>query len=73
MRKWFWKTVELRLNLNFYMNSTYDFHYFQGSSFSDLFAEDITEASYALILNYPATASWAAYPNTKKYFIQEAI
>lgn len=53
------------------MNSTYDFHYFQGSSFSDLFAEDITDASYALILNYPATASWAAYPNTKKYFIQD--
>lgn len=71
MRKWFWKTVELRLNLNFYMNSTYDFHYFQGSSFSDLFAEDITDPHYALILNYPATASWAAYPNTKKYFIQD--
>lgn len=53
------------------MNSTYDFQYFQGSSFSDLFAQDITDARYALILNYPATASWAAYPNTKKYFIQD--
>jgi hypothetical protein len=53
------------------MNSTYDFHYFQGSSLSDLFAQDITDAGYALILNYPATASWAAYPNTKKYFIQD--
>lgn len=53
------------------MNSTHKFHYFQGSSFSDLFAQDTTDASYAFILNYPATASWAAYPNTKKYFIQD--
>lgn len=53
------------------MKSTYDFHYFQGSSFSDLFAQDITDARYTFILNYPATASWAAYPNTKKYFLQD--
>ncbi|MDZ8054207.1 MAG: ATP-grasp domain-containing protein [Aulosira sp. ZfuVER01] len=53
------------------MNSTYNFQYFQGSSLSDLFAEDITDASYGFILNYPATASWAAYPNRKKYFIQD--
>ncbi|KOP23091.1 carbamoylphosphate synthase large subunit [Hapalosiphon sp. MRB220] len=53
------------------MNSTYNFHYFQGSSFCDFFAQDTTDASYAFILNYPATASWAAYPNTKKYFIQD--
>ena len=53
------------------MNSTYDFHYFEGNSFSDLFAKDITDGSYGFILNYPATASWAAYPNTKKYFIQD--
>ncbi len=53
------------------MNSTSDFDYFQGSSFSDLFAQDITDARYALILNYPATASWAAYPNRKKYFLQD--
>ncbi|WP_341528973.1 carbamoylphosphate synthase large subunit [Nostoc sp. UHCC 0302] len=53
------------------MNSKYDFHYFQGSSLSDLFASDITDARYAFILNYPATASWAAYPNRKKYFIQD--
>ncbi|MBD2778459.1 ATP-grasp domain-containing protein [Iningainema tapete] len=53
------------------MNSTYDFHYFQGGSFSDLFAQDMTDTRYALILNYPATASWAAYPNTKKYFLQD--
>ena len=52
-------------------HSTYDFQYFQGSFFSDLFAQDITDARYALILNYPATASWAAYPNTKKYFLQD--
>ncbi|MEG3893504.1 hypothetical protein QT973_24220 [Microcoleus sp. Z1_A1] len=53
------------------MNSTYDFPYFQGNSLSDLFAPDITDARYAFILNYPATASWAAYPNRKKYFIQD--
>ncbi|WP_442942410.1 hypothetical protein [Nostoc sp.] len=53
------------------MNSKYNFQYFQGSSLSDLFAQDITDASYGFILNYPATASWAAYPNRKKYFIQD--
>ena len=53
------------------MNSTYDFHYFEGSSLSNLFAQDITDARYGFILNYPATASWAAYPNTKKYFLQD--
>ncbi|MBE9208888.1 ATP-grasp domain-containing protein [Nostoc sp. LEGE 06077] len=53
------------------MNSKHNFNYFQGGSFSDLFAEDITDGGYAFILNYPATASWAAYPNTKKYFIQD--
>ncbi len=51
--------------------SKYDFHYFQGSTLSDLFAEDITDASYGFILNYPATGSWAAYPNRKKYFLQD--
>jgi len=53
------------------MNSKYNFQYFQGSSLSNLFAQDITDASYGFILNYPATASWAAYPNRKKYFIQD--
>lgn len=53
------------------MKPTYNFHYFQGNSFSDVFAQDIEDTSYAFILNYPATASWAAYPNTKKYFIQD--
>ncbi|MEH2313289.1 MAG: carbamoylphosphate synthase large subunit [Nostoc sp.] len=53
------------------MNSKYNFQYFQGSSLSDLFAQDITDASYGFILNYPATAGWAAYPNLKKYFIQD--
>ncbi len=71
MPKWVLKTLEFNLDWNFFMNSTYDFHYFQGSSLSDLFARDITDASYAFIPNYPATASWAAYPNTKKYFIQD--
>jgi len=53
------------------MNSSYNFQYFQGNSLSDLFAQDITDTSYGFILNYPATASWAAYPNQKKYFIQD--
>lgn len=53
------------------MNSTSDFQYFQGNSLSNLFAQDITDARYAFLLNYPATASWAAYPNGKKYFIQD--
>ncbi|AFZ20179.1 ATP-grasp domain-containing protein [Allocoleopsis franciscana] len=53
------------------MNLTSNFQYFQGNSFSDLFAQDITSARYGFILNYPATASWAAYPNRKKYFLQD--
>ena len=53
------------------MNSTYKFNYFQGNSLSDLFAQDITDSRYGLLPNYPATAKWAAYPNTKKYFIQD--
>jgi hypothetical protein len=53
------------------MNSTDGFQYFQGCSFSDLLAQDITDLRYGFILNYPATASWAAYPNTQKYFIQD--
>jgi hypothetical protein len=53
------------------MNSTYKFNYFQGNSLSDLFAQDIADSRYVMIPNYPATAKWAAYPNTKKYFIQD--
>lgn len=53
------------------MIQKYDFQYFQGNSFSDLFAADITDGNYAFILHYPATASWATYPNTQKYFIQD--
>jgi ATP-grasp domain len=53
------------------MNSTHNFDYFQGSSFSELFAQDITDGRYGFILNYPATARWATYPNTKKYLIQD--
>ncbi|MBD2201876.1 ATP-grasp domain-containing protein [Calothrix sp. FACHB-1219] len=53
------------------MRAKYKFDYFQGSSLSDLFAQDIIDESYAFIPNYPATASWAAYPNTKKYYIQD--
>lgn len=53
------------------MTSSYDFPCFQGNSLSNLFEKDIADARYGFILNYPATASWAAYPNTKKYFIQD--
>lgn len=47
------------------------FQFFRGDSLSDLFAPDVGDKRYALILNYPATASWAAYPNTQKYFLQD--
>jgi hypothetical protein len=47
------------------------FPFFQGNSLSDLFAQDIQADRHTLILNYPATASWAAYPNTQKYFLQD--
>ncbi len=53
------------------MNSVNNYQYFQGNSFSDLFTQDIQDEIYALLLNYPATASWAAYPNTQKYFLQD--
>lgn len=53
------------------MTDKSNFPYFQGNSFSDLFDRDIQDANYAFILNYPATASWAAYPNTQKYFLQD--
>lgn len=47
------------------------FPFLQHNSLSDLFAQDIKDQRYALILNYPATASWAAYPNIHKYFLQD--
>lgn len=53
------------------MTSQLSFQFFQGNSLSDLFAQDIGNDRYALLLNYPATASWAAYPNIKQYFLQD--
>jgi hypothetical protein len=53
------------------MSSPHFFPFFQGNSLSDLFAPDIQVDRDALILNYPATASWAAYPNTQQYFLQD--
>lgn len=47
------------------------FQFFWGNSLSDLFAQDVGGANHALVLNYPATANWAAYPNTRKYFLQD--
>ncbi|PSB15663.1 carbamoylphosphate synthase large subunit [filamentous cyanobacterium CCP2] len=52
------------------MNSD-TFQFFQGNSFSDLFIQDVKDDRDALLLNYPATASWAAFPNTQKYFLQD--
>lgn len=45
--------------------------YTHGKSLSDLFADDVTDGKYCFILNYPATATWAVYPNTKKYLLQD--
>lgn len=53
------------------MTSQDNVQFFQGNSLSDLFAQDIRGNRHALLLNYPATASWAAYPNTKQYFLQD--
>jgi hypothetical protein len=47
-----------------------NFPFFRGNSFSDLYTQDVDQ-DYALILNYPATARWAAYPNNQKYFLQD--
>jgi hypothetical protein len=48
-----------------------DYRYFTGSSFSELYAADVTAAKHAFVLQYPCTAAWAFYPNTRKYFIQD--
>jgi hypothetical protein len=48
-----------------------DYRYFTGSSFSELYGADIAEEKHAFVLQYPCTASWAFYPNTRKYFIQD--
>lgn len=53
------------------MITSQTFRFFQGNSLSDLFAQDIGDQHYVLVLNYPATAKWAAYPNTQKYFLQD--
>ena len=53
------------------MTANYSFDYFQGGSFSDLFAKSAPNTKYGFILNYPTTSSWARYPNTKKYYIQD--
>lgn len=53
------------------IDKVHSFQFFQGNSFSDLFAQDMREERYALLLNYPATASWAAYPNILHYFLQD--
>lgn len=51
--------------------TSHRFQFFQGNSLSDVFAQDVSGKRCALILNYPATAHWAAYPNTQNYFLQD--
>jgi hypothetical protein len=46
------------------------FDYFKGNSFSELYGSDI-DSSYAFLLSYPTTADWSAYPNGRKYIIQD--
>jgi hypothetical protein len=53
------------------MAEPHKLQYMQGNSLSDLFAQDLMDGQYCFILNYPATASWAVYPNTKKYLLQD--
>nr|WP_190707599.1 hypothetical protein [Nodosilinea sp. FACHB-141] len=36
-----------------------------------MFAQDVSGDRDALILNCPATASWAAYSNTQTYSLQD--
>ena len=48
-----------------------EYTYFAGNSFSDIYGPDIKDAKHAFVLQYPCTAHWAYYPNTKKYFIQD--
>lgn len=45
--------------------------YFQGNSFSDLFAQDIHDDKHGFLLPYPSTALWATFHNTQKFFIQD--
>jgi hypothetical protein len=35
--------------------------------------KDIADTRCAFLLNYPATASWAAYPNTKNTFFKTVV
>ncbi|MBD0334337.1 MAG: ATP-grasp domain-containing protein [Cyanobacteria bacterium Co-bin13] len=53
------------------MNPIPNLQYAQASSLSDLFAPDLADTQGAFLLNYPATASWAAYPNTQRSFRQD--
>lgn len=45
--------------------------YFDGQTFSELFADDMQDKKHVFMLAYPCTAAWSPYPNTKKYFIQD--
>jgi len=53
------------------MHEERNYSYFDQGSFSDLFANDIRDQSYAFLLPYPCTADWAHFPNNRSYLIQD--
>lgn len=53
------------------MESQRKIEYFEGTSFSELYADDIAGGNYAFLLSYPCTAAWSPCPNTRKYYIQD--
>lgn len=53
------------------METEYDFSFFEEGSFSHLFSSDIEGERFGFVLNYPCTASWAIYPNNRKFLIQD--
>lgn len=53
------------------MSVEQDFQIFQGTSFSELFAGDISDGRYGFYCSYPSTAGWTHFPNTEKFLIQD--
>ncbi len=53
------------------MNTAQTYQYFEGNSFSHIYGQDVRDGKYAFMLSYPSTAAWSAFPNTKKYYIQD--
>lgn len=53
------------------MQHEWNFQYFRTGSFSALFEADVSADAHAFLLPYPCTATWAAYPNDRRYLIQD--